>query len=308
MREWNYQYNVPDQKKIRMIVDTDCKNEADDQFALAHHLMTPKFIVRGIIGAHFNLNPQEWGQGHTAEASVAEIHKVMQLMDVDDMYQVYRGSEYPLEDEMTSRESEGADFIITEAMRDDPHPLYIAVQGAVTDLAIAIMKEPRICDRMTAIWIGGGMYPEGGFEFNLLQDIPAANILMKSTMPVWQVPIMTYKQMAVSLSELQLNVAPCGQIGQYLFDQMVAFNNKCASVTNWPHGEIWGLGDSPTVGLLLEEAEKTDLYEMREAPEIDKEMKYHFTGNNRQIRVYKDVNARLTLSDFFAKLRINYGQ
>ena len=27
----------------------------------------------------------------------------------------------------------------------------------------------------------------------------------------------------------------------------------------------------------------------------------------REIRVYKDANARLTLEDFFAKLAINYG-
>ena len=45
---WKYAYQVSENKKIRVIVHTDCKNEADDQFALAHHLMTPKFDVRGI--------------------------------------------------------------------------------------------------------------------------------------------------------------------------------------------------------------------------------------------------------------------
>ena len=68
MKKWNYAFTVPDQKKVRMIVYTDCKNEADDQFALAHHLMTPKFLVKGIVAGHFNGNPQEWGEGHTAEA------------------------------------------------------------------------------------------------------------------------------------------------------------------------------------------------------------------------------------------------
>ena len=50
---WKYAYQVPENKKIRVIVHTDCKNEADDQFALAHHLMTPKFDVRGIVAGHF---------------------------------------------------------------------------------------------------------------------------------------------------------------------------------------------------------------------------------------------------------------
>ena len=46
--------------------------------------------------------------------------------------------------------------------------------------------EPAICERMTVIWIGGGIYPKGGREFNLAQDIAAANVLFKSKMPVWQ--------------------------------------------------------------------------------------------------------------------------
>lgn len=30
MKKWNYVFDCPDQKKVRMIVYTDCKNEADD--------------------------------------------------------------------------------------------------------------------------------------------------------------------------------------------------------------------------------------------------------------------------------------
>lgn len=311
MRKWNYDFDVPDQKKIRMLVYTDCKNEADDQFALAHHLMTPKFIVKGIIAGHFNGNPQEYGEGHTAQASLDEVHKVLKLMDVEDGYgdKVAKGSEYPLKDEFTPIESDGARMIIEEAMKDDPHPLFIGCQGAITDLASAILLEPKICDRMTAIWIGGGMYPEGGFEFNCQQDVAAANVVMKSTMPVWQVPIMIYKQMSVTLAELQLNVKPCGELGKYLFEQMVEFNNKKADDAHWPHGEMWGLGDSPTIGVLLEEGEKEDIFDMHEAPIIDyNDLSYSFDGTHREIRVYKQLNARTTLNDFYAKLKLNFGQ
>ncbi len=308
MRKWNYLFDVPDQKKVRMLVYTDCKNEADDQFALAHHVMTPKFIVKGIIAGHFNGNPQEYGDGHTAAASLAEVHKVLKLMDVDDGYEAVSGSEYPLVDEMTPQDSEGARMIIREAMREDPHPLFIACQGAITDLASAILLEPKICSRMTAIWIGGGTYPNGCQEFNLAQDIAAANVVMKSTMPVWQIPITVYKQMSVTLAELQANVYPCGEIGRYLVEQMVDFNNRKADDAHWPHGEIWGLGDSPTIGVLLEESEKDDIYDMIEAPVIHPDMSYSFEGRNRKIRVYRQLNPRTTLNDFYAKLKINYGQ
>ena len=77
---WKYRFKVPEKKKVRMIVYTDCKNEADDQFALAHHLLTPKFIVKGIIGAHFNIKPQQLGEGNTAKASYEEMKKELCIM------------------------------------------------------------------------------------------------------------------------------------------------------------------------------------------------------------------------------------
>lgn len=42
----NCAFHIPEEKKLRYIVHTDCKNEADDQFAPAHILMTDKLDVR----------------------------------------------------------------------------------------------------------------------------------------------------------------------------------------------------------------------------------------------------------------------
>jgi hypothetical protein len=41
------------QIRRRVIVDTDAKNEADDQFAIVHALLSPSLDVRGLIAAHF---------------------------------------------------------------------------------------------------------------------------------------------------------------------------------------------------------------------------------------------------------------
>ena len=60
MKKMNYTFSVPDNKRVRMIVSTDCKNEADDQFALAHHLMTPMFILKGIVPCHFNMFSRDY--------------------------------------------------------------------------------------------------------------------------------------------------------------------------------------------------------------------------------------------------------
>ena len=307
MKKMNYTFSVPDNKRVRMIVSTDCKNEADDQFALAHHLMTPMFIMKGIVPCHFNMFSRDYGDGHTAQASMDEVNKVLDLMDLQGVCPVCKGSEFPMKDEQTPAVSEGAKLILEEAMKDDSHPLFIACQGALTDVASALLMKPEIAERMTVIWIGGADYPKGGFEFNLMMDINAVNVVFSSKVPVWQVPMSLYKVMAVSLAELQLKVRPCGKIGKYLFEQLVDFNHVAAKYEmDWPQGEIWGLGDQGTIAVLMEELEKVS-YDMVPAPRIAEDMTYIHGQDNREIRVYKYLDARLTLEDFFAKLALNFG-
>ncbi|MDE7333865.1 MAG: nucleoside hydrolase [Lachnospiraceae bacterium] len=304
---WKYEYTVPENKKIRLIVHTDCKNEADDQFALAHHLMTPRFDVKGIVAGHFCKNPQDYGKEETAKASYDEVLKILKLMELEGRYPVWTGAEAGMEDEQTPMDSDGARFIIEEAMKEDTRPLYIACQGALTDVASALLIRPEIAEKMTVIWIGGGDYPKGGFEFNLVMDIHAANVVFCSKVPLWQIPISLYKNLAVSLAELQLKVRPCGKIGEYLFRQMVMYNEKASGLGwVWPHGEIWGLGDQGTIAVLMEELEKVS-YDLIAAPRILEDMTYLHGQDNREIRVYQSLDVRLTLEDFFAKLAINFG-
>jgi len=305
---WKYGYSVPQKRKIRYIIHTDCKNEADDQYTVVHALMMEKFDVCGIIAGHFDkANYNRFEKHTTANASYDEIIKLLKLMGVEDKYCVYLGSNIPLCDEKNPIVTPGAKFIVEEAMKEDSRPLYIGMQGAITDLACAILMEPKICERMTCIWIGGGDYPNGGAEFNLAQDIKAANIVFGSSMEVWQVPRIVYKQFGTSLAELQTKVRPYGKIGKYLFEQTVEFNNNMLLFESWPHGEIWTLGDEGCICALLEEKERNDGYDMIEAPFISqKDMTYSYGTGNRKIRVYKKMDVRLDLEDFFAKLKINF--
>ena len=239
------------------------------------------------------------------DASYAEILKVLKLMGLEGEYPVYKGAKKAMPDEQTPVESEGVDFLIEEAMKDDPLPLYAVFQGCLTDLASAYLKEPKIARRMTVVWIGGGPYPSGGFEFNLLQDIHAANVVFGSDLPLWQIPENVYKAMEVSLAELQYRVAPCGDIGKYLFEQMVDFNNRMTAYVPWPHGESWGLGDQGTVTVLLEENNRGN-WDWIPAPQFSKEMYYIHKQENRPIRVYHTLDSRFTLEDFYCKLALNF--
>ncbi len=139
-----------------------------------------------------------------------------------------------------------------------------------------------------------------------MSDVAAANAVFSSSMPLWQVPTGTYKQFAVSLSELQLRVRPCGKIGRYLFEQMVALNDSLAGMPTWPHGETWCLGDEGVVCALLEDRERTGGYTEIPAPRIGADMRYLPGQPGRLIRVYHTMDVRLDLEDLYAKLRINY--
>lgn len=290
-------YTVQECKKLRVIVDSDAACEADDQFAIAHALMTPRFIVKGIIAEQFFSD----GGEESVEKSVREIEKIMHLMNIEGI-PVLRGAPLPLASEDDLPASEAADFIISEALREDGRPLYVLCQGAVTNVAIALRKCPSIAGRMICIWIGGGFYPKGGWEFNLLNDYHAANILFKSQLELWQVPMECYTTMQLGYAELQSKVMPCGEIGKYLFEQMVALGME----KDWIMGESWSLGDSPAVGLALNPG--CGRYIERPAPVVDEQGHYIDCDENRTIRVYTRVDSRYILEDFFAKLAILYGE
>lgn len=292
-------FEVPEQKRIRVIVDTDAKNEADDQFAIVHALLTPRFEVVGIVAAHF-------GTGRTAlsmEESYAECRKLLGLLEERGRAPLVRGAAAALVDEDTPARSEGADLIIREALQDDPRPLFVLFLGPLTDLASALLLEPSIARRFTAVWIGGGSYPLGEREFNLQNDIAAANRVFDTAVPLWQVPRDVYVTMRVSLAELCWRMAPLGAVGAYLVQQMVDFNAAHGDNPRFPKGEMWSLGDSPAVSLLLDDHEYQ--YSLVPAPRFRPDMSYiQRPAHPHRIRVYRFVDPRFTLEDLYAKVAL----
>ena len=211
-------YTVPAGAVRRVIVDTDAKNEADDQYAILHHLLTPMFDVRGIIATHFESKAQT--PGETMEMSYREAQKLLALAQIDDV-PLLRGCPLPLASPADAPDSEGVRFLIEEARKPDDRPLYIAVQGAMTNVAAALNRAPDIADKIVVLWNGGGPYPEGSEgEFNLLQDADACRALLASRAEVWQIPQNVYGLLEVSLAELAARVRPCGALGEYLFAQL----------------------------------------------------------------------------------------
>jgi purine nucleosidase len=283
----------PPEKRIRVIVNTDAKNEADDQFAIVHAILTPAFELHGLIPAHFGTGNSDTSM----EDSYEETMFLLRLMGMEDRVRVEKGASGEIRDMKTPMPSRGAELIIQEALKDDPRPLHIAFYGPITDMASALMMEPRIEERnIRVIWIGGGIWPEGGEEYNLSNDIQAANVIFRSNLEVWQIPKPVYRHMPVSYAEMMERVYPHGEIGKYLVEQTAEHN--AARVDHAM--EFRSLGDSPCVGVMM--YPDCGDWEMRPAPEFNEKMFYVHTLRNRPIRVYKNVDQRFIHEDFFAKL------
>lgn len=307
-------FSVGPYKKKRVIIVSDIKAEADDQFAITHHLLSPAEDVKGIVACHwetkFNKSPAlAKYKGTSMQQSYDEGVKILDLMDIDDI-PLMKGARFPLHSKAEIPESQGADLIIREAMADENTPLFIACQGALTDLAIAVLKKPEIISHLTAIVIAGGAYPKGGWEPNVESDLLAAQIVFDSGMNLWQIPMDVYGGSFVSLAEVVDKVKPCGAIGDYLYREMMEVNDFYAQVPfrmAWPHGETWSLGDNPTVTVLLQ-AESYQTWTERIAPRIKDDMTYEENPDGHRIRVYDRVDHRLGMDDFFSKLRLCYGR
>lgn len=283
---------LPSESKQRVIINTDAKNEADDQYAIVHAVLTPSFDLHGIIPAHFGTR----GSATSLQESHDETVKLLRLMELEGEIKVEVGASHAIPDESTPVDSPGARLIIEQAMKDDKRPLHVAFYGPLTDMASALLLEPQIQDRgVRVIWIGGGSWPNGGLEFNLSNDIHAANVVMKSELEVWQVPRSTYRTMGVTYAELIEKVYPQGEIGKYLIEQLLEFNAKTR-----PGMEFRSLGDSPCVGIIMDP--ECGRWSWRPAPTFDEQMHYLHTGQYRPIRVYESVNTRFIHEDFFAKL------
>ena len=282
----------------RVVINTDTKNEADDQFAIVHALLSPSLDVRGLIAAHFGRSRSE----RSMEESREEIDLLLELTGLEQQVTVANGAPTGIPDEQTPRDSEGAQLIIAESkLASAQEPLFVAFLGPLTDMASAILLDPAILDReVVVIWIGGvgykGVESYPGVEFNLRYDIAAANVVFDSGITVWQVPSNVYSQVSVSYTELEEKIGGTSKLADYLINQMIEWNR-----THWPEPiESRSLGDSPAVSLML--YPRGGNFRIVPAPRFGREGHY-LPGSGHPIRVVESVDVRFLLEDMFAKIR-----
>jgi purine nucleosidase len=286
------------ENRRRVIIDTDAKNEADDQFAVVHALLSPSLEVRGLIAAHFGTSRSD----RSMEESREEIDLLLHLMSLERKVTVANGAPSGISDKQAPQDSAGARLIIAESkLASAEDPLFVAFLGPLTDMASAILLDPGLVNReVVVIWIGGvgygGVETYAGVEFNLRNDIAAANVVYDSGITVWQVPSNVYSQVSVSYTELEEKIGGTSKLADYLINQTVEWNR-----TYWPEPiESRSLGDSPAISLML--YPRGGNFRIVPAPRFGQEGHY-LPGSGHPIRVVESVDVRFLLEDMFAKIR-----
>lgn len=94
----------------------------------------------------------------------------------------------------TLQDGHAADFIIETLMTRDPGTVTLCPLGPLTNIALALAREPRIAPRIREIVLMGGGYSEGGnvtpaAEFNILVDPHAADIVFRCGAPITMIPL-----------------------------------------------------------------------------------------------------------------------
>jgi inosine-uridine nucleoside N-ribohydrolase len=300
--------------RSRVLLVNDLSGDVDGLFAAVQMILSPSIELKGIIGTATG------ARGETAEAS-AELAREMLRLTQRPGVPVYVGEETKLMNVARPSQVSGVQAIIEEALRTDTNlPLFVAVGGGLTEVASALLTEPSIAGRLKLIWIGGSRSSaQTDIEYNFAIDRAAARYVYNdSTVPIWQVPREAYVSCTVSINEIAAFVAPCGAIGEFLYNKLVAATQKFSGY-HMNTGETWTLGDNPlalltaltdwvpsTLGARPRyERTGSSTYEEIATPILDNDGRPRPRDGGRKIRIYTSLDTRMMMNDLYAKLRVS---
>lgn len=283
------------QGKIDVVIDTDTYNEVDDQFALVYALRSAdRLNVKAIYAAPF-FNKRSSSPADGMEKSYDEILRVLDKMDYsysDDF--VKKGSTRYFESIDTPCESVAAADLIEKAMTSEK-PLYVVAIGAITNIASALLTEPRIAEKIVVAWLGGHAFHwENTYEFNLKQDALAANIVFDSSVPLVLLPCRgVVSHLSTTLPELEANIDEGSPIGSYLTGIVrdYSFGRKVYSKVIW---------DASAIAYLINPEWVKTRFEP--SPNVTNNYEWSFDHARHPIAYAYDIDRDAILSDLFDKI------
>lgn len=232
--------SIKSDKIKKVILDTDTYNEVDDQFAVAYAMLSDKIDLLSLNAAPF-LNNRSTSPEDGMERSYNELINITNMTNPNHNIPIYRGSKTYLPDKNTPVESPAVDNIINTALASDER-IYVVAIGAITNVASAIIKCPEIIDKIVVVWLGGHAWTSPFLrEFNMVQDVPAAQVVFDSKVPFVQLPAMgVTSDLTISIPELEAYLRGKNKLCDYLTDIVTGYvsDTYCWSKVIWDIGTI----------------------------------------------------------------------
>lgn len=286
---------APPTGKIRMVLDTDTYNEIDDQFALVYALLSPeKLAVEAVYAAPFK-NDRAETPGEGMQKSYEEIMRLYDRLGMAGLPPVFHGSTRYLSEEKLEESTAVSDLIQRALTSPDGDPLYVVAIGAITNIANAILIEPKIIEKIVVVWLGGhALNWAHNYEFNLMQDVPAAQVLFNCGVAVVHLPVMgVSSHLLTTKAEMDAFIRGQGAIGDYLADIFTAYETDHFG---WSK-VIW---DIAPIGYLLD-ADWTPSA-LVHSPILTDQLTWSIDTNRHMIRSAYYVHRDPIFRDLFSKL------
>ena len=200
---FSFKWTIGQEKKLPIILDTDANNELDDQHALAYLFFNDEtFDIKGItVNTTYN--------GGEIDQHYDEAKRIADLCDVSGKYPILKGANGNFDELKARAQSEtldgktAVDFIIEQAHKTKKEKLIVAAIGKLTNVALAIEKDPSIKEHIKLVWLGSN-YPEPG-EYNQENDIPSLNYLLEQDLDFEIVTVRYGKKSGSDAVKVSLN-------------------------------------------------------------------------------------------------------
>jgi purine nucleosidase len=285
----------PPTGKVRVVLDTDTYNETDDQYALAYAFLSEEKIqLEAVYAAPFKSSKA--GSDVGMEKSYQEILHLLKMLGKSPDGFAFRGSDRNLKDISVPVRSEAALDLVKKAM-DSTHedPLYVVAIGCITNVASAILIEPRIVENIVIVWLGGNSleWPVQN-EYNLRQDILASRIILDSGVPLVVMPCRpVVSHLYTTIPELQYYLKDKNELSDYLFS-IVEKRSK--------RGEPWSriIWDISAVAWLVNP--KWIQTDFVHSPVFTDQLTYSVDQSRHLIRMARSLNRDAIFKDLFSKL------
>lgn len=178
-----------DRRPTQVVIDSDANNELDDQHAIAYALLsTDDFDVEGIT-------VNRTANGGDIDAQAEEARRIVRLVGLEGEIPVLNGASgsyreiAPTVNEETFDGAEAVEFLIEKAHASGERPLHVIPIGKLTNVALALEKDPSIASEIRVVWLGSN-FPDPG-EYNLENDPSAVNPVLESSVP-FEIAVVRY--------------------------------------------------------------------------------------------------------------------